>query len=324
MRNQFAKRVLIFSFLLLLILPLLFGGSYHLFVLCMALINVMAVLGLNFIFGLAGQLHMGMAGFMAIAAYSMALSTTKINFTFWMGLLLAILLSGCAGLLLGIPTLRLKRYYLAITTIGFSEVVRYVLQNWMSFTGGVWGVAGIPRPSIFGFVFNNNLQFYYLLLAVAALLTVVALLVESSKFGRAFKAVHDDELATETMGINSTRVKILAFLLCAAYAGVAGSFFASFHAYISPEIFKQTYSFTFVCMLVIGGLGSIPGSVLGAILLTIGMEALRFLGEWYLVVYAALLIVTIVYSPQGLIGVLQSAYARFQRQSTQQTPVGSR
>ncbi|MGI6038339.1 MAG: branched-chain amino acid ABC transporter permease [Limnochordia bacterium] len=324
MRKQFANRILLLTFLLLLVLPFFINSSYHLFVLCTALINIMAVLGLNFIFGLAGQLHMGMAGFMGLAAYGLALSTTKLQIPFWPGLLVSILVCSCAGLLLGIPTLRLKTFYLAIMTIGFSEVVRYVLQNWMSFTGGVWGVAGIPRPVIFGFEFNSNQQFYYLLLGTAILLTIVAMLIESSKFGRAFKAVHDDELATEAMGINSTHVKILAFLLCAIYGAVAGSFFASFHAYISPEIFKQTLSFTFVCMLVIGGLGSITGSVVGAVLLTIGMEALRFLGEWYLVVYAALLIIIIVYSPRGLMGLLESAYLKYRGQSTQNTPVGSR
>lgn len=313
MRSNHIHPVLITTFALLLVIPLFVSSSYHIFVLCAALINVIAVLGLNFIFGLAGQLHLGMAGFMAIAAYSMALTTTKWGISFWIALPLAIIICGLSSLLLGFPTLRLKRYYLAIMTIGFSEVVRYVLQNWMSFTGGVWGVQGIPRPILFGNALSSNSHFYYLILVLVVLLTILAMIIESSKFGRSFKAVQDDELATEAMGVDSTRVKILAFVLCAVYAGIAGSLFASFHGYISPEIFRQTYSFTFVCMLVVGGLGSIPGCLIGAIILTIGIEALRFLGEWYLVVYAAMLIIIIVYSPRGLMGVIDNLGSRFSR-----------
>lgn len=301
-RHQYSLLGVIF--VLLALAPWLIQGSYPQFVLCTAVINAMAVLGLNFIFGLTGQLHLGMAGFMAIAAYTVGLLTTKAQFTFWQSIPPAVLITGLSSLFLGIPTLRLKRYYLAIMTIGFSEVVRYVLQNWMSFTGGVWGVTGIPRPAWGSQLLFDNLLFFYLTLGVLAALAILASIIESSKYGRAFKAVHDDELAVEAMGVNSTQVKVLAFFLCAAYAGIGGGFFAAFHGYISPEIFTTTYSFTFICMLVVGGLGTIPGSILGAVLLTLLMEALRFLGEWYLVVYAALLIVIIVYSPRGLMGLM--------------------
>ncbi|HHY46914.1 MAG TPA: branched-chain amino acid ABC transporter permease [Firmicutes bacterium] len=305
--------VLTVLFCLLAIAPSLVKSSYSLFVLCLSVINGIAVIGLNFIFGLTGQLHLGLSGFLGIGAYALALSTTRAGLDFWAALVISIVTVSTFSLLLGIPTLRLKRYYLAIMTIGFGEITRSVLMNWSSFTGGVFGVQNIPRPSLLGFRFTSNLAYYYLLLCIAILLSAVATRIERSKYGRAFKAVRDDELACEMVGMDSTELKVLAFLCCGVYSAIAGSLYASFQQYVSPELYTLAYSFSFVSMLVVGGLGSVPGAMLGAIVLTVLMELLRFLKQWYLVVYAATIILVIIYEPGGIIGFLNKLVERIGR-----------
>jgi branched-chain amino acid transport system permease protein len=289
-------------FLILLLAPLFVRSQYPFFVLCLAVINGITVMGLNFIFGLAGQLNLGMAGFLGIGSYAFALSAVRLGLNFWAALLISILVVCFFALCLGFPTLRLKRYYLAIITIGFTEITRSVLMNWSSFTGGVFGIKRIPRPSLFGLSFANNRNYYFLILALCFALCILALRIDKTKFGRALKAIRDDELAAETLGMNSTQLKVLAFVCCGAYAAVAGTLYASFQFYISPELYTLPYSYSFVSMLVVGGLGSVPGALIGAIALTVLMEALRFLKQWYLVMYSAAIIVVIVYEPGGIMG----------------------
>lgn len=312
--------ILVVLFCLLAISPLFVRSSYPLFVLCLSIINGIAVIGLNFIFGLAGQLHLGLSSFLGIGAYALALSTTRAGLNFWAAMVLSVLVVSIFSLLLGIPTLRLKRYYLAIMTIGFGEITRSVLMNWSSFTGGVFGVQNIPRPALFGLRFTSNQAYYYLILCVAILLSVLAIRIERSKYGRAFKAVRDDELAAEVVGMDSTELKVLAFLCCGVYSAIAGSLYAGFQQYVSPELYTLAYSFSFVSMLVVGGLGSVPGAMLGAIVLTVLMELLRFLKQWYLVVYAATIILVIIYEPGGIIGLLNRLLDRTGRRRAPSLP----
>jgi branched-chain amino acid transport system permease protein len=277
-------------------------NAYLRFVLMTAIINCILVVGLHFIFGLMGQLHMGMAAFWGIGSYVFALAITRLHWPFWPAMLAAAVGVGLVGLLLGFPTLRLKGFYLAITTIGFGEIIRLILLNWAPVTGGVFGIAGIPRPTIGPLTFLNNQSFYYLSLAMLAVLVIGARMIEGSKFGRAFRAIHDDELASEAIGLNSTTLKVLAFVLCGIYAGVGGGMYASLMQYISPEVYALERSQMLVMMLVIGGMGSLPGALLGTVLLTFLPEVLRFLKLWYLAVYGAIVIVIIVYRPTGLYG----------------------
>lgn len=289
-------------FAVLVALYPLISNNYMKFVLMTAIINCILVVGLHFIFGLMGQLHMGMAAFWGIGSYLFGLAITKLGWGFWTAMGAAALGVGAVGFLIGFPTLRLKGFYLAITTIGFGEIVRLVLLNWSPVTGGVFGIAGLPRPEIGPLTFLQNQPFYYLCLAILAVGTLAARMIEGSKFGRAFRAIHDDELAAEAIGLNSTSLKILAFVLCGLYAGIGGGLYASLMQYISPEVYALERSQMLVMMLVIGGMGSLPGALMGTVLLTFLPEALRFLKLWYLAVYGAIVIVIIVYRPTGLYG----------------------
>jgi len=291
---------------IILVLAVLYpaiSNSYMKFVLMTGIVNAILVVGLHFIFGLTGQLHMAMAAFWGVGSYAFALSITKLGWGFWPAVLAAAVTVGLLGVVLGFPTLRLKGFYLAITTIGFGEIVRLILLNWTPVTGGVFGVAGLPRPSIGPLQFGKNQPFYYLTLAILALLTLAARMIEHSKYGAALRAVHDDELAAEAVGLNPTQLKVLAFVLCGIYAGVGGALYASLMQYISPEVYAAERSQMLAMMLVIGGMGSLPGSIMGAVLLTFLPEVLRFLQQWYLAVYGAIVIVIIVYRPTGLWGI---------------------
>ncbi|NLN16484.1 MAG: branched-chain amino acid ABC transporter permease [Firmicutes bacterium] len=303
-KRELERTVSIIVFVLLTLAPIFVRSQYPFFVLCLAVINGIAVMGLNFIFGFAGQLHMGVAAFLGIGSYAFSLAAVKYGWNWWAAAILSIIVVGIFSLFLGFPTLRLKRYYLAIMTIGFQEITRSVLMNWSSFTGGVFGIQNIPRPSLFGLQFTDNRLFYYLALILSILLYLLAIRIERSRFGRALRAVRDDELAAEAMGMNSTFLKVFAFIWCGAYSAVAGTLYASFQQYVSPELYTSAYSFSFVSMLVFGGIGSVPGAVLGATALTVLMELLRFMKQWYLVIYAAAIIVIIVYEPYGLMGIL--------------------
>jgi branched-chain amino acid transport system permease protein len=287
--------------------PLFTEAPYVIFVLNVVSINIILVLALNFILGFAGQVFLGTIAFFAIASYAYGLLFVKLGWGFWTSLPGTILITASLSLLMGIPTLRIRGAYLALMSTGFIIVVGDVIKNWMSFTGGVWGIPNIPRPMFGSFALTSNLHMFYLCLAFAFVLSWVAILVEDSRYGRAFKAVRDDQLAVEMVGISSTYIKVLAFVLCGVYTGVGGALFASFNIYISPEIYNINYNSIFLCMLVVGGLSSVPGSVFGAILLTVAIEILRPLKEKYLTVFALFIILILLFEPQGLVAFIERA-----------------
>ena len=303
----------ILLFVVLGLVPAVTLAPYIIFVLNTVAINIILVLALNYILGFAGQVFLGTIAFFAVASYTYGLLYMKLGWGFWPSLPITILLTALLSLLMGIPTLRVRGAYLALMSMGFIIVVGDVLKNWMSFTGGVWGIPGIPRPSLGTFPLASNLHMFYLCWAFAFALAWLTLLVEDSRFGRAFKAVRDDQLAVEMVGVSSTYLKVLAFVLCGVYTGVAGALFAAFNVFISPEIFTFNYNAIFLCMLVVGGLSSVPGSVLGAILLTAAIEILRPLKEKYLTVFALLIILIMLFEPGGLIVFIEGAVRKLRR-----------
>jgi branched-chain amino acid transport system permease protein len=294
-------------FAILIVIPIFDRAPYHIFVSCMVAINIILVMALNFILGFAGQVFLGTVGFYAIAAYTTALLTVNYGFTFWQSVPFSVAITGFFSLILGLPTLKLKGYYLALMSLGFVTIVVGILTNWMSFTGGVWGVMGIPRPFIGTTQVMSDFHFYFIAIGISLVLAVIAIFIEDSRFGRAFKAVRDDQLSSEMLGINSHMVKVLAFLLCGMYCGFAGSLFASLQGFLSPEMYTFELNATYMAMLVVGGLGSVPGAVLGATLLTVATEMLRFLREKYLTFYALLIIIVLIYQPGGLIVYIRNA-----------------
>ena len=284
--------------------PWLAPSDYLLRVGNVVLVYAVLALGLNFTVGWTGQVSLGHAGFWGIGAYTTAILTAKLAaWSPWGAMALGATLAGLTGVLLGLPTLRLKGHYLALATIGFGEVVQLVFNNWRPVTGGADGVSGIPVLAIGPFAFDTERRMFYLLLVAVALLTVGAARIRDSGFGRAFMAVRDNELAADVAGVPTTSVKTLAFALGAAYAGLAGALYAHLLRYVSPDVFGFEQSLLILSMLVIGGLGSLAGALVGALVGVALPELLRIFGVYYMAVYALLVILVIVFMPTGLVGV---------------------
>ncbi|MDP2682444.1 MAG: branched-chain amino acid ABC transporter permease, partial [Deltaproteobacteria bacterium] len=243
--------------LLLIILPL-FLNNYYIDVLTLAGLYAVLALGLNISVGLAGLLDLGYIAFYAIGAYTYALLSTKLGISFWLALPIGGFTASGIGWMLGIITLRLRGDYLAIVTLGFIQIVHLILNNWDSLTGGPNGILGIARPSIASFKLNQPIHFYYLILCIAVLTAIVINRLNNSRLGRAWIAMREDEIAAEAMGIDTTRIKCLAFSMGAFWAGLAGVFFAGKFAFVSPESFTFFESVFVLAMVVLGGMGSIP------------------------------------------------------------------
>lgn len=285
-----------------LLLPLLLGSGYAMQVANLAVINAIVVLGLNFVSGWTGQIHFGQAAFYGLGAYSAAIAA-KAGVPWFVTPVLAGMVAALASLVIGLPTLRLRSYYLAMTTIGFGEIVRLIILFWEPVTGGSSGLRAIPGVGIGGFVLEGPMQHYYLLIAFLAFAMLIAARVRRSHLGRAMIATRDSEIAAELSGVDTVRTKILAFVFSAVYGGVAGCLYGTSIHYISPDSFTGIQAILFMTMLLIGGLGSIPGAVAGAVSLTVLPEFLRFLGPWYLVLYGIAVIAVIGAAPGGLASV---------------------
>jgi len=295
--------VLITTLALLLINKLLVGtlNAYILQIIGFAGINIMMAVSLNLITGFTGQFSLGHAGFMMIGAYVSAAITTVLvpaaNLSpLFSELLLVVALlaggiaSGLCGFIIGLPSLRLKGDYLAIVTLGFGEVIRVLILN-MEAIGGARGLSGIPELA--------NIFWIYLSGAVTFLLVWNA--IHSTK-GKSFMAVREDEIAAESIGIPTTRVKVTAFVISSFFAGIGGGLFAHYMTYLNPSSFTFVKSVEIVAMVVLGGLGSLTGSVMAAVLLTILPELLRSASDWRMVIYALLLIIIMIWRPQGIMG----------------------
>ncbi len=285
--------------------------AYSLRVLDLALISSIAVLGLVFAFGWAGLIHLAQAAFVGIGAYAAALLTTRAGFTFWSALPVAIVLGAALSAVVGAPMLRLRGHYLALATVGLNVTLEIVIKNWIGLTGGEDGVSGIPGVSIGGFAFASDGRFYYLALGFVALAALIAWAVRASRFGRDMVAVRDDELACRASGVHVVRIKLLAFVLCGAYAAVSGALYAHYSNYIAPSDFDGVRAITLLVMLIVGGEVSIPGAVAGCILISFAPEWLRFVGQAYLTVFGAGIILVLVLLPSGLAGLAGQMRRRF-------------
>jgi len=285
------------------IIPLLIHGDYVLRVLGTAWLFATLAVGLNVVVGYAGLLDLGFIAFYGLGAYTTAIAT-KAGLPWIATPFLSVIIVTAASLVLGLPTLRLRTYYLAMTTIGFGEIVRLIIVHWEPVTGGTSGLRAIPGISVFGLAPQGQIQHYYLLIAVLALAVLAAVRIRHSSLGRAMIATKDSEIAAEQSGVDTTRIKLTAFMIGAVYAGLAGCLYASSIRFISPDSFSGTQAVLLMTMLIVGGMGSIAGCIIGAVALTILPEALRFLGQWYLVLYGLGVIAVIVLAPGGLASVV--------------------
>jgi branched-chain amino acid transport system permease protein len=304
--------------------------KYVLTVAILGLIYVLLGLGLNIVVGLAGLLDLGYVAFYAIGAYGLALGYQYLGLGFWSMLPLAALMAAAAGALLGFPVLRMHGDYLAIVTLGFGEIIRLILNNWLSFTGGPNGISappptffglefgrrakegGVPFHEFFHLTYNPNLKFIF----IYAVLFLVVLLVLYIKhrltrmpIGRAWEALREDEIACRSMGLNHVLVKLSAFTLGASTAGIAGVFFATYQGFVNPTSFTFFESALILAIVVLGGMGSTVGVVLAAFVLTVTPELLRSFAEYRVLLFGMLMVVMMIWRPRGLIRINRSGFA---------------
>lgn len=304
--------------------------KYVLTVAILGLIYVLLGLGLNIVVGLAGLLDLGYVAFYAIGAYGLALGYQYLGLGFWSMLPLAALMAAAAGALLGFPVLRMHGDYLAIVTLGFGEIIRLVLNNWLTFTGGPNGISappptlfglefgrrakdgGVPFHEFFNLTFNPNLKFifiYAILLLVVLLVLYIKHRLTRMPIGRAWEALREDEIACRSMGLNHVLVKLSAFTLGASTAGIAGVFFATYQGFVNPTSFTFFESALILAIVVLGGMGSTLGVVLAAFVLTVTPELLRTFAEYRVLLFGVLMVVMMIWRPRGLIRINRSGFA---------------
>ena len=317
---------------LLAVLALLFpfmATKYLLTVAILGLIYVLLGLGLNIVVGLAGLLDLGYVAFFAIGAYGLALGYQYLGLGFWAMLPLGALMAALAGALLGFPVLRMHGDYLAIVTLGFGEIIRLVLNNWVSLTGGPNGVS-VPAPTLFGLEFgrrakeggvpiheflgityNPNLKFIFIY-AVLCLVVLLVLFVKHRltrmPIGRAWEALREDEIACRSLGLNHVLVKLSAFMMGASTAGIAGVFFATYQGFVNPTSFTFFESALILAIVVLGGMGSTIGVVLAAFVLTVAPELLRSFAEYRVLLFGVLMVLMMIWRPRGLVRISRSSF----------------
>ncbi len=306
MRNLIEKYKLpaiIVGALLLLVLPLLLGNQYLIRIAIMVGIYVVLASSLNIIIGFTGMFSLGHGAFYGIGAYASALFSLRFGFSFWIAMPLAGIVAGLIGAFLGLATGRLRRTFLVFGTLAFGEIVRILILNWDALTRGPMGIPGIPVPAVFGFQFRSFNEYYYLILVFVVVSVLLIRRLYNSRIGRAWVAIREDETAASTMGMNVWGYKVLAFAIACLFAGVTGSFYAHFVTYISADQFAVTESFLILTMVALGGTGSIVGPVVGALILMVVPELFRFLQEYRYILYGLILIVVMVWKPEGIAGV---------------------
>jgi branched-chain amino acid transport system permease protein len=278
-----------------------YSPRYLLFPAILVAVNAIVAVGLNVLTGLTGQISLGHAGFVGIGAYAATLLAARVGVPWWLAWPAAGLIAAGFGVLIGVPALRLTGPYLTIATLGFGIAVHQVLTNWEGLSGGRMGLE-VPRVSVGPAALTGDQRLYYLAVTIAAVLTWAAANLARSHVGRAFVALRDSDIAAEVMGVNLTRYKVLAFAVSAFYAGIAGALFAQALRHLEPQSFDLIQSIYYFSMIVLGGLGSVPGAVLGAAVLTMLPGFLSGFREWLPVIFGVAIILIMVIEPRGLYG----------------------
>lgn len=296
--------------LVLAVFPWVFSTAYVLRIVTVCMMYVMIALSLNLLTGFLGLMTLGQAAFWGIGAYTAAILSTRAGLGMGACMIIAALISGLFGLLLSLPTMRLKGYFLTVVTLGFCEIIRLVEMNWMDLTRGPLGIAAIPGPNFFGIDLSSNRQIYYVMLVLVVLATLMVYSIVHSRIGLAIMAIRDDDLAAASMGVNVVRYKIMVFIISTMIVGVAGAFYAHYIGFIDPSSFTTAASTDMLIMAIFGGLGSIPGTILGASILTILPETIRAMAEYRNLVYGIIIVVLMMVKPDGLLGNVNFKYIR--------------
>jgi len=311
--NFFAKHMNKLAVLLVVILglfPLFFNSSYVLRIVTICMMYVMIALSLNLLTGFLGLMTMGHAAFWGIGAYAAAILSTRAGFGMGTCMLVAAIAAGLFSLLLGLPTLRLKGYYLTVVTLGFCEIIRLVEMNSMELTRGPLGIAGIPSPNLFGFQFNSNRSVFYVMLVLVVVSALIIHSIVHSRIGLAIMSIREDDLAASTMGVNVFLYKIMVFIISSMIVGVAGAFYAHYINFIDPSSFTTAASMDMLIMAILGGLGSIPGTILGASILTILPETIRAMAQYRNLAYGIIIVILMMAKPDGILGNVNFKYIK--------------
>ncbi|WP_449241024.1 branched-chain amino acid ABC transporter permease [Desulfoscipio gibsoniae] len=309
--SLFLKEKWFYLFLLAfaLAVPFLVPGRYFFQIIIMSCVYAMTTLSMNLILGYTGQASLAHAGFFGIGAYGVGLMT-KAGISFWIALPISALLAAFIGLLIGLPTLRTRGSYFAIATLCFGVIVSIIAGNWVSLTGGYTGVVGIPKPTPIPFPVMGQISFhsltaqYYLVFAFLLLTLFIMHRLVFSLQGLSFMAIRNNEALADAVGINTFGTKILSFVVANFFAGLAGGIYASLIGSISPGTASYMLTFNWLVYLLLGGVATLAGPIIGAFAIPVLMENLQFLEEYRLLIFGALLIVVIIYFPRGLMGVL--------------------
>ncbi len=302
----------LFAFIILLLICPLFLSDRALTIMTMMGISIISVHGLNILTGYSGQISIGHVGFMAVGAYTSALLTVHLGWSFWAALPFAALAAGIAGLIFGLPSLKIKGFYLIMATIAAHFIIIWLIIQFRGITGGPDGMA-VPKPKIGSFVFNSKVSYYYLVMVITLLSTLVAVNIVRTRAGRAFVAIRDNDLAAEVMGISLWSYKLQAFFIGCLYAGVAGALLVHYYGFASIDQFPFMDSVWYLGMLIVGGMGSILGGILGAVSLKLLDELVTFFGPVLSAFIAAqaaaslalisrglVIIIFLIFEPRGL------------------------
>ncbi|NJC88636.1 MAG: branched-chain amino acid ABC transporter permease [Desulfuromonas sp.] len=299
MRRELIKFALFAA--VVLVIPATIKGGYLLNVLVFVGINTMLAVGLNLLLGFAGQISLGQAAFYGLGAYLSGILTATYGWNPWTAMAVAAIAVGILAFVIGFPILKLKGHYLAMATLGFGIIIYIVFNEYVDVTGGPSGFSGVPGLSLGDLHFDSDLKSYYLIWTMALLVMLLAVNLTQSRIGRALRAIHDSEVAARVLGVNARLLKVQVFTCSAIISGLAGSLYAHTVTFISPSTFGFHFSVELLTMVIIGGLGSIYGSCLGAALLTLLPEFLRTFQDYDIVVYGLLLIIMTMFLPGGLV-----------------------
>lgn len=296
--------------LVIILIPVFMENKYYFIILNVIGLNTIVVVGLNLLIGFAGQISLGHAAFYGLGSYFSGVLTVNYGIPLWPAMLVGMLATGGVAYIIGYPSLKLRGHYLVMATLGFSIIVYILMGELEQFTGGHDGLIGIPHLSIGGLLFDNDLKNFYLIWTFVFFSILVSRNLLNSRVGRALRAIHGSEVAANSLGINTASYKVKVFVLSAMYASVSGSLYAHYITFISPSTYDFYYSIQVVTMVIVGGMGSLWGSLLGAAVLTSISEALHIAKQYHIIAYGVFLCLVLVFLPEGILVGIHNYYQK--------------
>lgn len=313
MNSPFWKKDIIYFAtlaLIIILIPVFTESKYYFIVLNVIGLNTIVVVGLNLLIGFAGQISLGHAAFYGLGSYFSGVLTLNYGFPLWPAMVVGMLATGAIAYLVGYPSLKLRGHYLVMATLGFSIIVYILLGELEQFTGGHDGLIGIPPLSIGGFAFDNDLRNFYLIWTFVFFSMLLSRNLLNSRVGRALRAIHGSEVAANSLGVNTANYKVKVFALSAMFASVSGSLYAHYITFISPSTYDFYYSIQVVTMVIVGGMGSLWGPLLGSAVLTTISEALHVAKQYHIIAYGVFLSLVLIFLPEGILVGIHNFYLK--------------